>query len=113
VNVTGLWWHGRESIRKVHAYGLKHIFERSTLHLARVKVKRLSDDIAGVHVRMRLPGQIPVSEVNTSQNRQNIFSFVVHRVPERWCCSSAHNTDVVPRLETNIMDNEGRFRSVY
>jgi len=113
VNVTGLWWHGRESIRKVHAYGLKHIFERSTLHLARVKVKRLSDDIAGVHVRMRLPGQIPVSEVNTSQNRQNIFSFVVHRVPERWCCSSAHNTDVVPRIETNIMDNEGRFRSVY
>ena len=111
--MTGLWWHGRESIRKVHAYGLKHIFERSTLHLARVKVKRLSDDIAGVHVRMRLPGQIPVSEVNTSQNRQNIFSFVVHRVPERWCCSSAHNTDVVPRIETNIMDNEGRFRSVY
>jgi hypothetical protein len=112
--MTEFWWHDRESIRKAHAYGLEHIFERcSTLHLVRVKVKRLSDDIAGVHARMRLPGQIPVGEVNTSQNRQNIFSFVVHRVPERWCCASAHNIDVVPHIETNIMDNEGRFRSVY
>jgi uncharacterized protein (TIGR02246 family) len=112
-NVTGLWWHDRKSIRKAHAYSLEHIFERSTLHLVRVKVKRLSDDIAGVHARMRLPGQMPVGAITTPQNRQNIFSFVVYRVPERCCCASAHNTDNVLRVETNIMDNEGRCRSVY
>jgi uncharacterized protein (TIGR02246 family) len=112
VNVTGLWWHDRESIRKAHAYGLEHIFDRSTLRLVRVKVKRLSDDIAVVHARMRLSGQTPVDGVTTPQTRQNIFSFVVHRTPEGWRCASAHNTDVVPRMETNVIDDDGRLRSV-
>ena len=55
---------------------------------------------------------MPIGEVNTPQTRQNIFSFVVHRVPEGWRCASAHNTDVVPHMETNIIDDDGRFSSV-
>jgi uncharacterized protein (TIGR02246 family) len=112
VNVTGLWWHDRHSIRKAHAYGLEHIFDRSTLQPVRVKVKWLSDEIAVVHARMRLSGQTPVGRVRTPQTRQNIFSFVVHREPEGWRCASAHNTAVVPNMETNIIDDEGQFRSV-
>ena len=50
----------------------------------RGKVKRLSDDIAVVHVRMSVSGQTPVGGVTASQLRQTIFSFVVHWVlPER------------------------------
>lgn len=112
VNVVGLWWHDRESIRKAHAYGLEHIFNRSTLRLVKTKVKWLSDDVAVVHARMRLIGQTPVGGVATPQIRQNIFTFVAHRVPEGWRCASAHNTDVVPRMETNVVDDEGRIRSV-
>jgi uncharacterized protein (TIGR02246 family) len=112
VNVVGLWWHDRESIRRAHAYGLKRIFDRSTLQLSRVKVKRLSDEVAVVHARMRLSGQTPVGGVSKPRPRQNIFSFVVRRVAEGWRCASAHNTDVVPRMETNIIDDQGRFSSV-
>jgi hypothetical protein len=43
---------------------------------------------------------------------QNTSSFVVHRVPEGWRCASAHNTDVVPGMETNVIDDDGRLRSV-
>ena len=35
VNVTGLWWHDRASIRKAHAYGLERIFSASTLTVDR------------------------------------------------------------------------------
>jgi uncharacterized protein (TIGR02246 family) len=112
VNVTGLWWHDRESIRRAHAYGLKHIFDRSTLQLVRVKVKWMSDDIAVVHARMRLSGQTPVDGVTAPQGRQNIFSFVVQRTPEGWRCASAHNTDIIPGMETNVIDDDGGFRAV-
>ena len=57
VNVTGLWWHDREAIRKAHAYGFEHIFGASALRLMKVKVKMLADDIAVVHARVRLEGQ--------------------------------------------------------
>jgi uncharacterized protein (TIGR02246 family) len=112
VNVTGLWWHDREAIRRAHAYGLSRIFDRSTLRLGVVRVKHLADDIAVVHARMTLSGQTPAAGVAAPGTRTNIFSFVVHRTPDGWRCASAHNTDVVPGMETNLVDAEGRLRSV-
>lgn len=112
VNVTGLWWHDRESIRKAHAYGLERIFNESELRLVATRVKWLSETIAVVHARMSLTGQTAAGEIARPQGRQNIFSFVVRRTPLGWRCVSAHNTDVVPGTETNIIDEQGRLRSV-
>jgi uncharacterized protein (TIGR02246 family) len=112
VNVTGLWWHDREAIRRAHAYGLSRIFDRSTLRLGVVRVKHLADDIAVVHARMMLSGQTPAAGVAAPGTRTNISSFVVHRTPDGWRCASAHNTDVVPGMETNLVPAEGRLRSV-
>lgn len=111
VNVTGLWWHDREAIRRAHAYGLTRIFDRSTLRLGVVRVKHLSGDVAVVHARMTLTGQSPVAGVAKPGTRTNIFSFVVHRSPRGWSCASAHNTDVVPNMETNVVDADGRLRA--
>lgn len=111
VNVVGLWWHDRETIRKVHAYGLTRIFNQSTLRVGTVRVKRLSDDVAVVQARMHLEGQTPVGDAVRPQPRTNIFTFVARRTPDGWRCAAAHNTDVVPGAETNVMDEEGRLRS--
>ena len=110
VNVTGLWWHHRASIRKAHAYGLAGIFKQSTLTVDEVRVKPLSDAIAVVHARMTLSGQTPVGTVEQPGTRANIFSFVVRRVDGTWVCASAHNTDVVPGMDTNVIDDDGTFR---
>lgn len=112
VNVTGLWWHDRAAIEKAHAYGLERIFNRSTLATELVTVKWLSADIAIVHARMRLTGQSAIEGVDAPKPRRNLFSFVVHRGPRGWSCASAHNTDIVPGTETNVIDAEGRLRSV-
>jgi uncharacterized protein (TIGR02246 family) len=86
VNVAGLWWHDRESIRSAHANGLERTFNTSTLATDATKVKLLSPDIAVVHARMTLSGEVP---------RTTIVSFVVHRTARRWLCASAHATDVI------------------
>ncbi len=67
VNVTGLWWHDRASIRKAHAYGLERIFNESKLSIDETRVKQLSHDVAVVHARMTLSGQTPTSA--DTQNR--------------------------------------------
>ena len=112
VNVTGLWWHDREAIRRAHAYGLERIFNRSTLRLGTVRVKHLSEDIAVVHARMTLEGQTPAAGVAAPGVRRNVFSFVVHRTEAGWRCASAHNTDVVPGKETLLADESGAVRPV-
>ena len=110
VNVVGLWWHDRAAIRQAHAYGLTRIFQHSTLHLGAVRVKRLGDDVAVVHARMRLEGQTPVGGVASPRARTNIFSFVVRRTAAGWRCAAAQNTDVVPGAETNVVGDDGRLR---
>jgi uncharacterized protein (TIGR02246 family) len=112
VNVTGLWWHDRAAIQQAHAYGLKRIFNRSTLSLLETRVKWLADDIAVVHAKMELRGQSAAAGVEAPRTRRTIFSFVVHETAEGWRCASAHNTDVVPGAETNLIDDEGRLRPV-
>jgi uncharacterized protein (TIGR02246 family) len=111
VNVAGLWWHDRASIRKAHAYGLEHIFNQSTLTVDEVTAKPLSNAITVVHARMTLSGQTPVGVVKQPGSRTNIFSFVVQRVDDRWLCASAHNTDVIPGMETNVVENDGTIRA--
>ena len=80
VNVTGLWWHDRASIRKAHAYGLERIFNASTLTVDELRVKQLSDDVAIVHAAMTLSGQTAIAAIRQPGARKTIFSFVAHRV---------------------------------
>ena len=111
VNVTGLWWHDRASILKAHAYGLERIFNESKLSIDETRVKQLSQDVAVVHARMTLSGQTPIGKIKQPGSRTNVFSFVARRVGDGWLCASAHNTDVVPHMETNIVDDDGAFRA--
>ena len=111
VNVVGIWWHNREQIRKAHDYGLRVIFNESTLKIGKVTVKKLSDDHAVVHARMLLRNQTPVDE-NEPQSRTTIFSFVVHKQDAGWSCASAQNTDVVPGKETNMIAPDGEMKPV-
>ena len=63
VNVVGLWWHDRSSIREAHAYGLRELFSESTLRVGRRVVKDLAPGVALVQARMRLDGQTAVGGV--------------------------------------------------
>jgi uncharacterized protein (TIGR02246 family) len=112
VNVTGIWWTDRQSIRDAHAYGLERIFSASRLLLGKVKVRRLTPRIAVVHSRMILDGQTAHPGTARPGRRVTIFSFVVTLADAGWRCVSAHNTDVVPGAETHIRDPEGELRAV-
>ena len=111
VNVTGRWWHDRASIREAHAYGLERIFNASTLTVDDLRVKQLSDDVAIVHAAMTLSGQTAIATIGQPGARKTIFSFVLHRAGGGWLCVSAHNTDVVPNMETNVIGDDGSFRA--
>lgn len=42
INVVGLWWHDRQAIFKAHDYGLKTIFNHSTLEVRQTKVRTMA-----------------------------------------------------------------------
>lgn len=109
VNVVGLWWHDRASIREAHAYGLRVLFSDSSLRVGRRVVKDLAPGVALVQARMRLDGQSAVGGVRQPGVRHTVFSFVARETAAGWRCASAHNTDVVAGAETHVRDAEGRL----
>ena len=111
VNVVGLWWHNKEDIFKAHDYGLKNLFNNSELSIRKLKTKFLSDDVAVVHARLHLEGQTEIKS-QTLQARNTIFTFVVQKKNEDWICISAHNTDIVPGKETNIVKEDNSIEAV-
>jgi len=110
VNVTGLWWHNRTDIQKAHDYGFRIIFPDSELIVLETQTKRISSSAAVVHAKMKLLGQTSKNRKKPA-TRRTIFSFVLHKNKEGWTCAAAHNTDIIPGTETNIIE-EGTFKSV-
>ena len=109
VNGTGLWWHGRESIRQEHAARLKGVAESSMLATGDTRVKLLLPEVAVVHAQMTLSGE-SAADPDAPAARTTIVSFVVHRVGERWLCASAHTTDLIADQET---DGIGSGRDIH
>lgn len=99
VNVVGLWWHNRADIQKAHDYGLRTFFRHSTISIGRVKTRHIRHDIATVHVRWSLQGQLD-QQGNSLDKRQTVMMFIVEKRVNGWVCLAAQNTDVVSGMET-------------
>lgn len=103
VNVVGLWWHNRESIRKSHAFGFEKIFRGSTMRMNPARVRYLGDHAAVVHSRWHIEGQVsPTGE--PAGKREGIFVFVLERQEGGWIVVTAQNTDVVHGAQTHVTD---------
>lgn len=112
VNVVGLWWHTKKDIEKAHTYGLQVIFNKSKLELINIKTKHVAPTVTVVHAKMRLQGQTTVHDIKQPSVRKNIFTFVAQQVDDQWLCVAAHNTDIVPGKETNVIDQNGNLKAV-
>ncbi|GGA95917.1 SgcJ/EcaC family oxidoreductase [Allosediminivita pacifica] len=101
VNVTGLWWRGRDAIAAPHDYALKSFFAETTLRAGRTETRLLCDDSAVVRCRLHMTGQL-APDGSTAGPRQTILTFVMRRFSDGWLAVSAQNTDVAPGKETHV-----------
>ena len=106
VNVVGLWWHNRGDIERAHAYGLRRIFDQSTLRQGGIKTRLLAETHAVVHCRWHLTGQRdPVGGLLGA--RSTVMVFVAQHQPNGWQVVTAQNTDVIPGKETLAITTQG------
>ncbi|MEO0341201.1 MAG: SgcJ/EcaC family oxidoreductase [Bacteroidota bacterium] len=112
VNVTGLWWHNQDDIYKAHEYGLRVIFDQSTLKLMRTKTRYLSDTVALVHAKMKLSDQTTLKGDTTLADRRNILLFVATKKGANWWCEAVQNTEILPGKETFTVKQDGSVEAV-
>ncbi|HWR84177.1 MAG TPA: SgcJ/EcaC family oxidoreductase [Candidatus Deferrimicrobium sp.] len=99
VNVVGMWWRDRETIRKAHVQVHQTIFKTSTVAMDSISVKFLSSDIAVAHMTWTLSGHL-TPDGKPGSPRHGILSFVMKREGKDWLIQSAQNTDIIPGVAT-------------
>lgn len=106
VNVVGLWWNDRASIRTAHDYGFRRIFADSHMQVENTRLRMLTATAAVVHTRWMLTGQsAPQSRDRhaATGTRRGVISFVMQAQADGgWLAVAAHNTDRMPGSETNL-----------
>ncbi len=106
VNVVGLWWHDRASIRDAHAFGFAKMFPDSQMTMATPRVRHLGADAAVVQCQWRMTGQVDPSGAPVGE-RRGIFTFVLERRAGSWIAVAAHNTDIRPGSQTHVNSADG------
>lgn len=113
VNVVGLWWTNRHQIRENHAIGFQRMFPDTVMVLERVRVRDLGTDVAVVHARWTMSGQIDPAGKRTG-TRRGVISFTAARQSTgRWLAVSAQNTDIVAGMQTHVSTDEGLKPETY
>jgi uncharacterized protein (TIGR02246 family) len=94
VNVVGLWWKGREEIKKAHESTHATMFKDSRLTIADVSVRFPVADIAIARSRWVLEGHVSPEGAQLPA-RSGILLNVLARTSGTWLIIDSQNTDIV------------------
>lgn len=103
VNVVGLWWTSRRSIRRALKRGFAEWFAGSTFAVEKLSQRLLGSDAAVIIARWRIEGQRdPEGEV--SEARRGLATVAMQQLEDGTClCVNCHFIDIAPAADTNLM----------
>jgi uncharacterized protein (TIGR02246 family) len=93
VNVMGMRWEGRDSIKQHHAASHATIFKSSTLAIGETAVRFLKADAATARSVWTLSGITAESE-QLVPTRTGILTHVLARIDGHWLIVLTQNTDI-------------------
>ena len=94
VNVVGLWWKGRDEIKKAHEFTHATMFKNSRLTITDVSVRFPVASIAMARSRWVLEGHVS-PEGAPLPPRTGILLSVLARSSGVWSIIDAQNTDII------------------
>jgi uncharacterized protein (TIGR02246 family) len=94
VNVVGLWWKGREEIKKAHEFTHATLFKNSRLTIGDVSVRFPVEGIAIARSRWVLEGHV-FPDGAPLPARKGILVNVLSGDPGGWSIIDSQNTDII------------------
>ncbi len=96
VNVAGMWWKGREQIKRAHVATHASMFRESRLAISGIAIRFIRSDVALARASWRLTGQRgPGGEA--MPERTGLLVFVLESAGGEWKIVDAQNTNIVDR----------------
>jgi len=94
VNVVGIWWKGREEIRKAHEFTHSTMFRNSRLTMLEISVRFPAPQFAIARSRWKLEGHVgPDGAALPARN--GILVNVLADAFGKWLIIDSQNTDII------------------
>jgi uncharacterized protein (TIGR02246 family) len=95
ITVNGAWTASREGFRDLMArlHGPTGPFRSSTRRSPEMQVRFLSPDIAILHTRFWIEGEV-MHDALSQQDRESVGTRVLQKIDGRWRIVATQNTDV-------------------
>ena len=97
VNVMGLWWRGKDEIRKAHEFSHATMFKNSRLTITETDIRFPTVTIAIARCRWKLEGHVTL-EGKPLPERNGILVHVLARTAGRWLIIDSQNTDIIEEV---------------
>lgn len=94
VNVVGLWWRGREEIKRAHTATHATMFKYSHLTINDIAVRFVKPDVAIARSSWELTGHLGPSG-EALPKRKGILMNLLVRIADKWKIIDAQNTDII------------------
>lgn len=94
VNVVGIWWKGREEIKRAHEFTHATMFKNSRLTLLNVSVRFPAPQVAIARSRWSLEGHVS-PEGSSLPPRAGILLNVLIISAGVWSIVDSQNTDII------------------
>ena len=97
ITVNGAWTTSRQGFRDLmqRLHGPSGPYRSSTRKSPEIKVTFLSPDIAILHTRFWIDGEV-LHDAISQPSRESVGTRVLHKVDGRWRIVATQNTDVRP-----------------
>lgn len=95
VNVVGLWWKGREEIRKAHEFTHATMFKNSRLTLSGVSVRFPVAGIAIARSRWGLEGHVSPEGAPLPARNGILLTVLARTSSGGWSIIDSQNTDII------------------
>jgi uncharacterized protein (TIGR02246 family) len=93
-NVVGLWWKGREEIKRAHAATHATIFKHSRLTITEITVRFIKPDVAIARSAWELRGHVGPSGETLPMRRGILLNLLV-QTEGAWKIMDSQNTDII------------------
>ena len=94
VNVVGLWWKGKESIRAAHEFTHASMFKHSRLSILSTDVRFPVEEITIARSRWSMEGHLGPDGAALPR-RDGVMLNVLQRFAGSWKIIDSQNTDIV------------------
>lgn len=97
INIVGMHWEGRETVRRAHAVLHKGIFAHSRLLLPdRVELRQIAPGVIIAVTVSRIEGAAPLPSGAPYPEGGNIMTLVFLKTGAGWRIAHVHNTPIDP-----------------